>query len=79
MAAITVRNLSAETHRGLRLRAARHGRSTEAEIRAILDEAVKLPETPNLADALLRIGRELGGVELEISRDEPAIRPNPFE
>jgi len=36
MPAITVRNLSEETHRALKVRAAQHGRSTEAEIREIL-------------------------------------------
>jgi len=33
MASVTVRNLSDETHRALRVRAAMHGHSTEAEIR----------------------------------------------
>ena len=41
MAAIVIRNLSPETHRALQARAARHGRSTEAEARTILDEAVR--------------------------------------
>ena len=40
MAAITVRNIPAETHRALRQRAREHGRSTEAEMRAILEAAV---------------------------------------
>jgi len=33
MATVTVRNLPDEVHRALRVRAAMHGRSTEAEIR----------------------------------------------
>src|SRR5271169_5579196 len=41
MAAIVIRNLSLETHRALQARAARHNRSTEAEARMILDEAVR--------------------------------------
>ncbi len=36
MATLTIRNLSDEVHRSLRLRAASHGRSTEAEVRALL-------------------------------------------
>ena len=36
MATLTVRKLSDEVHRALRARAAMHGRSTEAEVRAIL-------------------------------------------
>ena len=34
MPAVTIRNLSEETHRALKVRAAQHSRSTEAEIRA---------------------------------------------
>ncbi len=34
MATLTIRNLSDEVHRSLRVRAALHGRSTEAEVRA---------------------------------------------
>lgn len=45
MAVLTVRNVPDEVHRALRLRAAQHGRSTEAEVRAILESAVK-PEGP---------------------------------
>jgi len=39
--AVTIRNIPTETHRALRVRAAQHGRSTEAEIRLILEAAVK--------------------------------------
>jgi len=45
MSSITVRNLPEETHRALRIRAAMAGRSTEAEVRAIL-ESVARPESP---------------------------------
>ena len=41
MALLTVRNLSEEVHRALRVRAAMHGCSTEAEVRVILENAVK--------------------------------------
>lgn len=44
MPSITVRNLPDEVHRALRVRAAKHGRSTEAEVRGILARAVKPPE-----------------------------------
>lgn len=67
MPAITVRNLSAETHRALKLRAAQRGRSTEAEIRNILDAAVQ-PKV-GLGSALVQIGRQVGGVEFKTRRD----------
>ena len=40
MAAVTIRNLRPETHRAIKARAKAKGRSAEAEMRAILDEAV---------------------------------------
>lgn len=41
MAILTVRNVPDDVHRALRVRAAQHGRSTEAEVREILAAAVK--------------------------------------
>lgn len=41
MASVTVRNLPDGTHRALRVLATKHGRNTEAEIRAILESAVR--------------------------------------
>jgi plasmid stability protein len=41
MAQLTVRNLADEIVRALRVRAARHGRSAEAEHRLILTEALR--------------------------------------
>jgi plasmid stability protein len=77
MAALNVRNLSAETHRARRVRAAAHGRSTEAEVRAILDEAVRADQPIKLGTFLAAIGAEFGGADLDFERDgsppEPAI------
>lgn len=42
MATITVRNLDDEVQRLLKVRAAEHNRSMEAEARAILSEAVRV-------------------------------------
>ena len=64
MAAIMVRNLDEDVKRRLRMRAARHGRSMEAEVRAILEESVR--EQENFAEALMETFGGLGGVELEI-------------
>lgn len=41
MALLTIRNLDDDVKEGLRVRAARHKRSMEAEVRAILKEVVK--------------------------------------
>lgn len=75
MAAITVRNVSPETHRALKARASGHGRSTEAEVRAILDAAVASPDRIQLGTLLAEVGRDAGGVDLDVERDRSATEP----
>jgi len=58
MSTLTVRNLPDEVHRALRVRAAGHGRSTEAEVRAILENAVKPQGRLKLGSLLAEIGRD---------------------
>ncbi len=77
MSSVTVRNLPESTHRALKLRAAQHGRSTEAEIRLILENAVA-PERP-MGSALAAVGRGLKGVELNIERDRTPVEPAQFK
>jgi plasmid stability protein len=77
MAAVTVRNLPDEILRALKLRAAKKGRSTEAEIRQILADAVRSPV--GLGTALARIGKQLGGVELDLPVKRSAAKPARFE
>ncbi len=60
MATVTVRNLPDEVHRALRVRAAMHGHSTEAEIRDILETTVHPPERLRLGTALAKLGRHVG-------------------
>ncbi|MEU1983641.1 Arc family DNA-binding protein [Nocardia sp. NPDC019395] len=57
---VTVRNLSDEVHRAIRQRAAAHGRSIEAEMRAILTDAAQPPERVKLGSMLAAAGREIG-------------------
>ena len=75
MPAITVRKLSTETHRALKQRAAEHGCSIEAEVRTILDQAVRPPQRVRLGSALRAIGRELDvTTEFDVERDStPAV------
>jgi plasmid stability protein len=44
MATLTIRGLDDQTHSRLRVLAAQHGRSMEAEVRAILAERLSAPE-----------------------------------
>ena len=60
MAMLTVRNLPDDVHRALRVRAAQHGRSTEAEVRDILASAVKPESRVRIGDVLASLGREIG-------------------
>ena len=80
MANLTVRNLPDDVHRALRLRAAQNGRSTEAEIRLILENSVFPPERLRLGTALAELGRDAGltnrDVEaLETLRDTTPAKP----
>ncbi|PRE61124.1 FitA-like ribbon-helix-helix domain-containing protein [Burkholderia multivorans] len=79
MPVITVRNLPDEVHRALRVRAALHGRSTEAEVRDILEQAVLSEGRVKLGTLLAGIGREAGGVDLDIQRDKTPTDPMSFE
>lgn len=79
MRAVTIRNLPEETYRALKVRAAQHGRSTEAEIRDILRSAVHPPQRIKLGSELAAIGREFGGVDLDIERDEAPAETASFE
>ncbi|MBB2718424.1 MULTISPECIES: FitA-like ribbon-helix-helix domain-containing protein [Rhizobium] len=60
MAVLTVRNVPVEVHRALRLRAAMNGRSTEAEIRDILENVVNPKQRIRMGDALAELGRRSG-------------------
>ena len=72
---LTVRNLSDEIHRALRVRAARHGRSTEAEVRLILEDTVRPPKRLKIGSEIHRIACEIGGMdELDLSRRRSEIR-----
>lgn len=82
MAVLTVRNLPDEVHRALRMQAAKHGRSTEAEVLEIIAAAVVPEHRVLLGDALASLGRELALSDDDIAaldavRDRtPAIPPS---
>jgi antitoxin FitA len=75
MAVVTIRNLPAATHRALQERAATHGRSTEAEIREILNEAVKSPKRLKIGSELASFGKRVGGLGLDVARDGNSAEP----
>ena len=64
MATLTVRGLDPVTHARLRVEAARHGRSMEAEVRAILQE--RLTVAPDERGLGSRIRARFEGLEGEL-------------
>lgn len=79
MAMLTVRNLPDDVHRALRVRAARNGRSTEAEVRAILEGAVKPDARVRMGEALGALGRRHGLTAKDIEALERARQSAPAE
>jgi plasmid stability protein len=77
--AVTVRKIRVETHNALKRRAAENGRSTESEIRAILDEAVMPKERIKVGTWLHERAMEYGGFDLEIERDQTPAGTVSFE
>ncbi|WP_068635116.1 FitA-like ribbon-helix-helix domain-containing protein [Thauera butanivorans] len=78
MPTLNLRNISMETHRALKALAAQHGRSVEAEVRKIVEDAVQPP---------LRIGSELADFwkkhgtdeDLVVTRSDEPVRKVSFE
>jgi antitoxin FitA len=84
MAMLAVRNLPDEVHRALRVQAAQHGQSTEAEVREILAAAVKPDSRVRLGDALSALGRKVGLTNADFEalqrvRDKTRAKPLRFE
>ncbi|MDO4681644.1 MAG: plasmid stabilization protein [Lautropia sp.] len=84
MAVLTVRNVPDDVHRALRVQAARHGRSTEAEVREILAAAVKPEKRIRVGDALSDIGRKIGLTNEDLAvfdrvRDRMPAQPLRFD
>jgi len=85
MPSITVRNVPDEVHRAIRVRAALHGHSTEAEVRNILEQAARPEGRIKLGSLLASIAREAGGLTdaeaeaINQNRDKTPAEPMSFE
>ncbi|MEP7101484.1 MAG: plasmid stabilization protein [Burkholderiales bacterium] len=84
MAMLTVRNVSDEVHRALRMRAAKHGHSMEAEVREILESAVSPQGRVKLGSLLAEMGRRAKLTDEEFAvfeqvRSKVPARPVSFE
>jgi len=84
MAMLTVRNITDELHRALRVRAAQRGHSMEAEVRDILESAVSPQGRVKLGSLLADMGRraKLSNEEFAVFeqvRSKAPARPVSFE
>jgi plasmid stability protein len=81
-ASITIRNLDPALKERLRVRAAQHGQSMEAEARVILQTVLAPQEAPRVRHLYDRVRARfapLGGVDLELPSREPVRDPPRFD
>lgn len=75
MATLTIRDIDDDIRDRLRVRAARNGRSMEAEVREILREAVVRPQPASQLGSRVRARfSAVGGVELSLPKRDAAQR-----
>lgn len=81
MSSITIRNLDQAIKERLRVRAAEHGHSMEAEARRILQTALSTRRSPgpNLYERIHARFVALGGVDLDLPPREATRAPPRFE
>jgi plasmid stability protein len=82
MSSITIRNLDPAVKERLRIRAAEHGHSMEAEARRILQATLKGPARApawNLYERIRALVEPLGGIDLELPPREPTRDPPLFD
>jgi plasmid stability protein len=82
MSSITIRNLDPAIKERLRIRAAEHGHSMEAEARRILQTTLRAPDRRPGRDLYARIRARFappGGVDLELPLREPGREPPGFD
>ena len=76
MATLTIRDLDEELRASLRVRAARHGRSMEAEVREILRDALTRSAVKEALGSRIRQRfATIGGAELELPARLDGPRP----
>ncbi len=81
MASILIRGLDDKVKAKLRIRAATHGRSMEAEAREILEAGlrVKSKREPSLVESMRRYFEPFGGLDIKLPEREPIRKPPTFD
>jgi plasmid stability protein len=82
MSSITIRNLDPAIKERLRVRAAQHGHSMEAEVRSILQSALRgaaKKQGRSFYDRIHDRFAAIGGVDLDLPLREPGREPPRFD
>jgi plasmid stability protein len=80
MSSITVRKLDPAVKERLRVRAAEHGHSMEAEVRGILEEVLSVPnELTGLYKRIRALFEPFGDINLELPSREDTREPPKFD
>jgi len=84
MPSLTIRNVPDEVHRAIKVMAARHGNSVEAEMRDILETVARPPQRVKLGTLLFEAGRKINLTAEEFAlfesmRDHEPARAASFE
>ncbi len=75
MGNMSIRNIPADAHEALRLRAQHNGRSVEAEVRALIVEAARAAKEGGFGTRLRRCFKGIEGDELDLPRDKTPAEP----
>jgi antitoxin FitA len=82
MPSITIRNISPEAHRRLRIRAAQNGHSMQEEALNLIEMCTVAPEISqpesNWADEIVSRMQAVGGVELKLPEYDDGVEPPEF-
>jgi len=79
MGMMTIRRIPDEVHNALKARARRHNRSTEAEVRSILEDVTRPEKRLHMGDALTALGRKVGLTNEDFAVFEQVRNKKPAE
>lgn len=84
MGMMTIRSIPDEVHNALKARAKQNHRSAEAEVRAILEDAIRPDNRLKMGDALANLSRKVGLTNEDVAafeqvRDKTPAEPMRFE
>ena len=79
MGNMSIRNIPEEAYNALKIQAAKNGRSTEAEVRAMIEEVAVSSRSGGFGTRLQNCFKDVEGDELDFPRDKTPAEPMVFE